>query len=354
MTLRPQPKTQIWIWFLWLGAFYAAWSYLAFAKGYWPVAVENWPIAVAMALGSYAAGSTPMGGGTVGFPVLVLGFDQPAQLGRDFSFAVQAIGMVSASILILARKQPLAWSMLRGALLGATVGTPLGIFFVAPFAPELWIKLLFAIAWGSFGILSLWRMREICEHVGMTEFNERWDTHLGFATGLVACLAVVSVAGVGVDMALYTVMVLVCRADLKIAIPTSVILMAYASLIGITTKLAFTGVAPGVFENWLAAAPVVALGAPLGVVVTHYLGRRPTLVVVAVLCVGQFVWTLSREKESLELLGIFASLLGLAACLTVYEALRKWGAKLSPRRPNPFHAHQSATSAPPLDPRNAP
>ena len=42
-------------------------------------------IAAAMAVGSYFAGSTPMGGGTVGFPVLVLLFDGPATLGRDFA-----------------------------------------------------------------------------------------------------------------------------------------------------------------------------------------------------------------------------------------------------------------------------
>jgi hypothetical protein len=36
-----------------------------------------------MAFGSYVAGSTPMGGGTVGFPILVLLFDLPATLGRD-------------------------------------------------------------------------------------------------------------------------------------------------------------------------------------------------------------------------------------------------------------------------------
>ena len=40
-------------------------------------------IALAMAIGSYAAGSTPMGGGTVGFPVLVCSLAAPT-LGRDF------------------------------------------------------------------------------------------------------------------------------------------------------------------------------------------------------------------------------------------------------------------------------
>ena len=99
--------------------------------------LEHWPMAAAMAVGSYLAGSTPMGGGTVGFPVLVLMMDMPATLGRDFSFAIQAIGMTSASIYILCRRQELEWPMLRAALPGALLGTPLGIAFVAPLASDL-------------------------------------------------------------------------------------------------------------------------------------------------------------------------------------------------------------------------
>jgi len=292
------------------------------------MARTHWPMAAAMAVGSYAAGSTPMGGGTVGFPILVLLFDQPAQLGRDFSFAVQSIGMTSAAIFILSRRQPLAWAMLKGSILGATIGTPLGIFLVAPWIPSLWIKLIFAVVWGSFGILHLWRIGEISGHQGMTDFDERWDGRVGFAVGLLSCATVVSVSGVGVDMVLYTVLVLLCRADLKIAIPTSVIIMAYSSVLGVFTKMAFTGVQPGVFENWLAAAPIVALGAPLGVFVVQFIGRKPTLLVVAALCVGQLVWTLVREQESLGVWGILSALGAVGACLLGFDGLRAWGGRL--------------------------
>ncbi|MDZ7791496.1 MAG: hypothetical protein U5L08_13585 [Xanthomonadales bacterium] len=97
-------KKFLWVWWLWLIGFYAGWLWLVIGLDYWATAVNHWPIALAMTLGSYAAGSTPMGGGTIGFPVLVLLFEMPASLGRDFSFAVQAIGMTSASIFILARR----------------------------------------------------------------------------------------------------------------------------------------------------------------------------------------------------------------------------------------------------------
>lgn len=328
MSILPAPKRRLWSWFLWLAGFYSVWTWLVAGMGLWPEARENWPMALAMAIGSYAAGSTPMGGGTVGFPILVLLFGKSAELGRDFSFAVQSIGMTSAAIFILARRQPLAGAMLKGAIIGASIGLPLGIFLIAPWVPALWIKLTFAVVWGSFGILHLWRIHEIASHEGMTDFDERWDMRLGLVAGFMAGATVVSVSGVGIDMVLYTILVLVCRADLKIAIPTSVIIMAYCSVLGILTKMAFTGVQPGVFGNWLAAAPVVALGAPLGVFVVELIGRKPTLIVVAVLCVGQLLWTLVREQAVLGAGGLALSILAVLVCLYGFERLRAWGAVL--------------------------
>ena len=135
-------------------------------------------------------------------------------------------------------------------------------------------------------------------------------------------------SGVGIDMVLYTILVLVCRADLKIAIPTSVIIMAYSSVLGIATKAMFTGVQEGVFGNWLAAAPVVVLGAPLGAFVVDLIGRKPTLIVVAVLCVGQLIWTLVREQAAMGMGGVALAVLAVAACLLGFEKLRAWGARL--------------------------
>ncbi|MEO3678297.1 sulfite exporter TauE/SafE family protein [Rheinheimera sp. FR7-31] len=326
--MQQKLKRYLWVWLLWLLGFYAVWLYLVIGLDYWPEAKAHWPIAVAMAAGSYAAGSTPMGGGTVGFPVLVLLFELPATLGRDFSFAVQAIGMTSASIFILARRQPVAWAMLKGAMLGSLIGTPLGIWFIAPYIPGLWIKIVFAVVWASFGLLHLYRLNEIASHTGMTEFNERWDFKVGAWIGLLSGATVAAVTGVGIDMVLYTALVLLCRTDLKIAIPTSVIIMAFTSVLGVVVKNLTTGIQPGVFENWLAAAPVVALGAPLGVFIVALIGRKPTLVVVALLCVLQFFWTMHSERASLGVAGTVLSVLAVALCLLGFEQLRRFGARL--------------------------
>lgn len=328
MNTHSRPKQRLWIWFLWLVAFYSVWSWLVFGQNRVDIVTEHWPIALAMALGSFVAGSTPMGGGTVGFPILVFLFDHPATLGRDFSFAVQSIGMTSATIFILARRQPLAWSMLKGAVLGSVLGTPLGIAFIAPWIPELWIKVVFATVWCSFGVLHLYRIREISAHQGMTEFDERWDFRVGVIVGVLAGSTVASVTGVGIDMVIYAALVLLCRADLKIAIPTSVILMAFTSVLGIAVKSVSGSVHAGVFDNWLAAAPVVALGAPLGVFFVEMIGRKQTLFFVAILCVGQFFWMCSMEMSNLGVSGLLLALAAVGVFLYLFEQLRTWGAVL--------------------------
>ena len=326
------PKSsQLWIFLLWLAGFYTTWLTMVVIGNYWNTLKEHWGIAVAMFFGSYVAGSTPMGGGSVGFPILVLLFKQSATLGRDFSFAVQSIGMTSASIFILCRRQPLEWVLLRWALFGSLMGTPLGILFIAPHVPGIVIKIVFAVVWASFGVLHLRRTDDICANVGETPTAHRFDRNVGFAIGLLSGATVAAITGVGIDMILYAVMVLLMRADLKVAIPSSVIIMAFTSLVGILTKNLFTGLQPGVYENWLAAAPIVALGAPLGAFIVDKIGRKPTLYVVAVLCVGQFLWTMREEMPTLGWLGLALCILAVVVLNLAFEWLWRIGDKLERR-----------------------
>lgn len=321
----------MWPFLLWLTAFYSVWLTIVLAGHYWQTLREHSAIALAMALGSYVAGSTPMGGGTVGFPILVLLFHEPATLGRDFSFAVQSIGMTSASIYILCTRQKLEWVILRWALLGSLLGTPLGILLIAPLVSGTLVKVVFAVTWASFGALHLRRTREICANIGETPAAHRFDRNVGFSIGFLAGATVASVTGVGIDMVLYAVMVLLMRADLKVAIPSSVVIMAFTSLVGMGTKLCFTGVSPGVFENWLAAAPVVALGAPLGAFIVSRIGRRPTLYLVSVLCMAQFVWAMKEEFSRLGWSGIGASVAVVIVLNLAFEYLWRVGDKLERR-----------------------
>lgn len=323
MTRRSAPSLKLW--FIWIALFYTCWLAVVIVGDHWATLTAHKGIAIAMALGSYAAGSTPMGGGTVGFPILVLLFKEAATMGRDFSFAVQSIGMTSAAIFIIARRQPVEWPMVRWAMLGSLIGTPLGIFFIAPLIPPLVIKVLFAIVWCSFGVLHLYRLKELSRHEGLAPGAHRFDRNAGFLIGLFAGATVASITGVGIDMVLYAVLVLLCQADLKIAIPSSVIIMAFTSLVGIAVKNLTQTVQPGVYENWLAAAPVVALGAPLGAFVVDKVGRAPTLLFVSILCVGQFVWTMTDEWARLGIAGLACALGGVLVFNLGFEWLHRKG-----------------------------
>ena len=286
-------------WLGWLVAFYTVWVVLNAGLHLWSQTRAHWPIGAAMVLGSYVAGSTPMGGGTVGFPVLVLLFDMPASLGRNFGLVIQSIGMTSASIFIFCRRTPVESRMLCWSILGSAAGLLAGTYLVVPFISDATVKLLFACIWVSFGILTLARNREICGFHRMTHIPDTAARNLGLVVGLAGGITT-SATGVGIDMILYTVLVLLYRMDLKVAVPTSVIVMAVSSAMGTLLHFYIGDFSHELFYNWLAAAPVVILGAPLGAYSCSIVPRSLTLYFVAVLCVIQFFWTLHEVAPTAE------------------------------------------------------
>jgi uncharacterized membrane protein YfcA len=287
---------------LWLVVVYTVWAGVVVVGGLWPTVRSHWPIAVAMAGGSFVAGSSPVAGGTVGFPVLVYVFDHPARLGRDFSLAIQSVGMVSASLYILTRRRVVEWRLLRFALLGAALAMPAGYFWVAPRVGDATVKVLFSVVYASFGLLHLFRLREIVGNQGPSRTRYAADPTVGLATGVMGGL-LASLIGVGADILLYGVLVLLYHADVKVAIPTSVLLMAFTSVVGLLcATLTAGGPAPGrtglleVVPYWLAAAPVVAVGGPLGSLVSRRVPRGAILGFVAVLCLAQYAVTCVHER----------------------------------------------------------
>lgn len=312
----------------WLALVYGSWIAGVSLGDHWGVVRDHWQMALAMAIGSYFAGSTPMGGGTIGFPVLTLILDQPPDLGRDFSFAIQSVGMVSASVFIVCLAHPVAWRILRWALIGTTVGTPLGIIFLSHRISSLGIQIFFAVLWAGFGLLHIWKLNEFSDYKNIHPTTRSREMAAGLMTGLLAGAFIASILGVGIDLALYAVLVLVFRCDLRIAIPSSVILMAWTSVVGVLTRTLSGSLNPEVFGHWLAAAPVVAIGAPLGAIIVKKIGRKPTLWLVSFLCLLQLGWTLSREFDSLRLQGTAAALIAVAVCFGLFSALYHLGSRL--------------------------
>src|SRR3981081_178871 len=103
-------------WYAYIGVFLTIWAVLMFGFGLLPEVVRQWPMAAVMILGSMVAGSTPMGGGAVSFPFLVLWLHIPPDIARNFALVIQALGMTSAMVFIFCRRvriqrRVLAWTV---------------------------------------------------------------------------------------------------------------------------------------------------------------------------------------------------------------------------------------------------
>lgn len=292
LVARRQALFRLRPWFLWLLGFYAVWFAIELAGDHWLETLARWPIALVMVLGSYVAGSTPMGGGTVGFPVLVLVYDFSSAIGRNFGLCVQATGMTSAAIFILCRGIQIERRVLGWAVLGSAFGLLLGTFVAVPVVPDTAVKLLFSCLWACFGVLTLARNKEFCSLQSRPAIAPRLARSVGLLVGVVGGVTT-SLIGVGVDLLLYTVLVLGFRMDLKVAVPTAVTGMAMTSVLGVALHLAIGDFEREVFFSWLAACPIVLLGAPVGAFFVSVISREKTLYFVAILCLLQFVWTIS-------------------------------------------------------------
>lgn len=298
-------------WFIWAGGFLLVWFFLITTQGWWDRVFEHWPIAIAMAMGSYVAGSTPMGGGTVGFPVLVLLFDQPADFGRQFSFLIQSIGMTSAAIYIFCSGRPLAYRVMAWAAVASACSLTLTHYLIYPHVPGSVVKLTFACIWGGFGLVTLIKLRELLSHHHEPSMTARSDATLGVVAGVVGGVAS-GMTGVGIDMVVYTALVMIYRSDLRPAIATSVVLMAWNSVIGTGLSLIDGSVDPEVLSNWLAASPIVLVGAPFGAFMVARIPRGPTLIFVSVLCLLQLVWTITQlELTQKQLVLVLGAVLAL-------------------------------------------
>jgi uncharacterized membrane protein YfcA len=259
--------------------------------GLWPVVIQNWGIAMVMIGGSLVAGSTPMGGGSVAFPVLVYGFGQTPEHARDFGLCIQALGMTSALLFIFGRgtrvERRLLWSSCAGAALGLVVGT----FVVAPFFSRSMVKLLFACVWMSFAVLTLARNREFCGFSKAPGLDWTAAIRIGVPLGVLGGI-IAAMIGVGLEMLIYTVLVLLFRCDLKVAVPTAVCSTAIASIFGVVIHLGIGDISGAVVGQWLACAPLVIFGAPIGTFLVTVISRQKILYFVSALCTFQFGFTL--------------------------------------------------------------
>jgi uncharacterized membrane protein YfcA len=237
---------------------------------------ENWQVALTMVFGSAIAGGTSLGGGAVAFPVFTKLLHIAPQDAKLFSLAIQSVGMMAASLAIILTGIRVEWRAIAWGSLGGIFGIGLGAGFLAPWLPPDVIKMSFTLMLASFAItlLALNRQARQC-HLALPIWTLRERGIIfgaGFAGGIMSGLV-----GNGIDIVVFSVMVLLFRISEKVATPTSVILMAVNAMIGFGLHtFVFGHFSDPARSYWLAAIPVVVVGAPLGAMFCNLL-RRETI-----------------------------------------------------------------------------
>lgn len=300
----------------WLMTGVTVWAILFYTFNNLAFLAEHWFYPATMVLGAFVAGLTPEGGGAVAFPVLSVFLDIDRVLARDFSLMIQSIGMTSASIFILTRKDvdlrsftPLFW-FVPAAFCGFVVGmlTLQGIKVYI-------IQALFLSLIASFALAYYFS-----SHRGDLHFYRPRGRRDILITLLILFLGgmCTSLFGTGADIILYTLMVTRFNLHERTATQISVILMASLSILGYAYRgLVDQGLSGYQVQTWLCAYPVVLFMAPLGAYVLARINKEHMLRAIVVLNIAQLSYFLITKPTPEKILWTAIFTVGLSTLFFV-------------------------------------
>jgi len=290
----------------------------------WQVIANYWQVTLTMVLGSIVAGATSEGGGAIAFPVFTKLLHIAPLDAKVFSLAIQSVGMLAASITIIMLRIQVLWRVILWVSLGGFCGLTMGLF-VAALIPAEFIRMLFTMMAVSLALtlaflntglphnrmlIPVLYYKEVLILIGVGGVG-------GFISGLV---------GSGVDMLCFSVLVLLFRVNECVATPTSVILMAIHSIFGILIQVCvLEGINPQVQAYWLAAVPVVVVGAPLGALLCSrmpFYHIRYILISLIMLELVSSLWILHFDRLLITFsLGMLLMFLVLMTWMSQYKTL---------------------------------
>ena len=252
------------------------------------IVADNITIALTMLLGSFVAGSTSVGGGAVAFPVFtkVLAIDSYTAL--LFSLAIQSVGMTAASVLIVLKKIPICLRVIRYSVVMGALGLFTSFFLLRLHIPSADIKYIFSCFSVIVATGLMWTQWQ--QDATLKE-QQAHPIPLAIACFLGGMLS--GIIGTGIDFIVFTLMIFIWQYDFKKAIATSVVVMAINAMVGFVAILIGTEDFQGsVVFYWLAAIPIVVVGAPLGALACRYIHRRVMLYFLLLLIATDIVSTL--------------------------------------------------------------
>ncbi len=233
---------------------------------------RHWYLPLTMVFGSFVAGATSEGGGAIAFPVLTLVLSISPTIARDFSLLIQSVGMSAASLWIWKLEIPVERRAILYGTLGGSLGIFIGLVWVQGIFSAAYIKMFFVSTWLAFGwvLLAQRKIDQSCIRTKLPSLTGSKRFLLLFCSVLGGIVS--SLTGSGLDIFMFSVLTLYFRVCEKVATPTSVVLMAFNSIIGVGLSLGLGNLGIGSLESadplaiqfWLTCVPVVIIGAPLG------------------------------------------------------------------------------------------
>ena len=301
MQSNNNPQTRIpWIYLIFLSIVMFGWFWYMFQNDSFEIYTRQWATVITMIFGSFIAGASPEGSAAVAYPIFTLILKIAPPVARNFAFAIQSIGMTSASLLIIGMRLKVDWNYIIFVTIGGVFGLFLGTYYVVPHVSPVQAKLFFVSLYLSFGI-ALWLQnrrpqREVFEKIENFQNSDKGRLIIfGLIGGIIS-----SIFGTGINIFTFCLMTIYYRVSEKVATPSSVIIMTIETILGlfIHTKLV-NDFQPEAFEIWLACVPFVAVFAPLGAFVISKMPRKGIATLLYLILIIQFFGAMIVIKPSL-------------------------------------------------------
>jgi uncharacterized protein len=275
--------------------------------------IGDWRVALTMVFGSLVGGGTSEGGGAIAFPIFTKVLHIAPRDARNFSLAIQSVGMGAATLSILYLRIPIERRVLLWAGIPGIAGVTLGTYFIAPHIPPVFVRTSFTVLVSSMGVALLLVNREksVLRNQRLPVLGAREKSIL-IVAGLIGG-AISALVGTGVNSVIFMVMVLLFRVSEKIATPTTVILMTMVTIPGFLLHLLLLkDFSPTVMGYWLAAVPVAVVAAPAGALICSYMKRHSIVYLLLLLIALEFLSTALLVPMSASVISV--SLITLMIC----------------------------------------
>ena len=231
-----------------------------------------------------------MGGGAVAFPVLTLVLQVQADVARDVALMIQSSGMTAASFTIFFMGVCVEWHALILCTIGSLAGIIFGLHVIDPLMSPAAKKLSFVSIWLAFAfvLVMLNRTHKRRTFNTIPEFKA-WKGVVLVVGGVIGGIFT-AFAGTGLDICAFMMLTLLFRISEKTATPTTVILMAFNSVIALYWRAnMIKEVTDEAWQYISVCFPIVTLMAPLGSLLGTHFHRLVLAVLVIVLNIIAFI-----------------------------------------------------------------